>query len=56
LSWYFARILKRLKGLSQELAFIQAQSMGSSGYDNTNQALMTSLEMLSEYNKNFLKR
>lgn len=48
--------LKRLKGLSQELAFIQAQSMGSSGYDNTNQALMTSLEMLSEYNKNFLNR
>lgn len=48
--------LKELKGLSQELAFIQAQSNGSSGYDNTNQALMTSLEMLSEYNKNFLKR
>ena len=48
--------LKELKGLSQELAFIQAQSNGSAGYDNTNQALMTSLEMLSEYNKNFLRR
>ena len=48
--------LKELKGLSQELAFIQAQSNGSSGYDNTNQALMTSLEMLSEYNKNFLNK
>ena len=48
--------LKELKGLSQELAFIQAQSVGSSGYDNTNQALMTSLEMLSEYNKNFLNK
>ena len=48
--------LKELKGLSQELAFIQAQSAGSSGYDNTNQALMTSLEMLSEYNKNFLNK
>ena len=48
--------LKELKSLSQELAFIQAQSNGSSGYDNTNQALMTSLEMLSEYNKNFLNK
>lgn len=48
--------LKELKGLSQELAFIQAQSNGSAGYDSTNQALMTSLEMLSEYNKNFLRR
>ena len=48
--------LKELKGLSQELAFIQAQGSGSSGYDNTNQALMTSLEMLSEYNKNFLNK
>ncbi|MBQ4646570.1 MAG: hypothetical protein IJB79_04405 [Candidatus Gastranaerophilales bacterium] len=48
--------LKELKGLSQELAFIQAQSNGSSGYDSTNQALMTSLEMLGEYNKNFLNR
>ncbi|MBE7708738.1 MAG: hypothetical protein E7Z88_08560 [Cyanobacteria bacterium SIG27] len=48
--------LNRLKGLSQELAFIQAQSMGSSGYNNTNQALMMSLEMLGEYNKNFLNK
>lgn len=48
--------LKELKNLSQELAFIQAQSNGSAGYDATNQALMTSLEMLSEYNKNFLNR
>lgn len=47
--------IKELKTLSQELAFIQAQSNGSSGYDATNQALMSSLEMLSEYNKNFLK-
>ena len=47
--------LKELKSLSQELAFLQAQSNGSSGYDATNQALMNSLEMLSEYNKNFLK-
>ena len=48
--------LKKLKGLSQELAFVQAQSKGSSGYDNTNQALMASLEMLGEYNKNFLRK
>ena len=48
--------IKELKGLSQELAFIQAQSNGSSGYDNTNQALMTSLEMLSQYNKNLIHR
>lgn len=48
--------LKELKNLSQELAYIQAQSNGSAGYDATNQALMTSLEMLSEYNKNFLNR
>lgn len=48
--------IKELKSLSQELAFLQAQSNGSSGYDNTNQALMTSLELLSEYNKNFLNR
>ena len=48
--------LQALKGLSQELANIQSQSKGSSGYDNTNQALMQSLEMLSEYNKNFLNK
>lgn len=48
--------LKKLQVLSEELAFIQAQSNGSAGYDATNEALMTSLEMLSEYNKNFLNR
>lgn len=48
--------IKLLKSMSQELASIQAQSRGSSGYDNTNQALMMSLEMLSEYNKNFLNK
>lgn len=48
--------IKELKSLSHELAFIQAQSNGSSGYDNTNQALMKSLEILSEYNKNFLNK
>ncbi|MBR5305225.1 MAG: hypothetical protein IKU37_10405 [Candidatus Gastranaerophilales bacterium] len=48
--------IKELKALSQELAFIQAQGSGSSGYDATNQALMMSLEMLGEYNKNFLNR
>ncbi len=47
-------MLKKLEGLSRELANIQAQSNGSSGYDSTNQALMTSLEMLSQYNKTFL--
>jgi len=47
--------LKELRGYSQELADIQALGNGSSGYDNTNQALMMSLEMLSEYNKNFFK-
>ena len=49
-------LLNKFKGLSQELASIQAQSNGSSGYDATNQALMASLEMLSSYNKNFLYR
>lgn len=47
-------MLEKLRGLSQELANIQAQSNGSVGYDSTNQALMASLEMLSQYNKNFL--
>ncbi len=47
-------IIEQLKGLSQELASIQAQSNSSSGYDSNNQALMTSLELLSQYNKNFL--
>ncbi len=49
-------LLKQLKAFSAELANIQAQSNGSAGYDNTNQALMKSLEILSEYNKNFLNR
>ena len=48
--------LKELKSLSTELANLQAQSNGSSGYDNTNQALMTSLEMMAEYNKNYLNK
>ncbi len=48
--------LKELKSLSAELANLQAQSNGSSGYDNTNQALMTSLEMMAEYNKNYLNK
>lgn len=48
--------LKKLQVLSQELANIQAESTGSSGYDNTNEALMTSLELLGEYNKNFLHK
>ena len=46
--------LKKLENLSRDLASIQAMSNGSSGYDNTNQALMASLELLSQYNKNFL--
>ena len=48
--------LKELKGLSQELASIQAESSGSLGLNNSNQTLMQSLEMLSEYNKNFLHK
>ena len=48
--------LKELQGYSQELANIQAQSNGSSGYNNTNQALMTTLEMMAEYNKNYLNK
>lgn len=50
--------LIQLQNLSSELASIQAESNGSSGYDNTNKALMMSLEMLGEYNKqqlNYLK-
>ena len=46
-------ILKQLKAYSEELASIQAESMGAA-YDTTNQALQMSLEMLSLYNKNFL--
>ena len=48
--------LKELKGLSLELSNIQAQSNGSSGYENSNQALLKSLELLGEYNKNFLNK
>ena len=48
--------IKELQGYSQELANIQAQSNGSSGYNNTNQALMISLEMMAEYNKNYLNK
>lgn len=50
--------LMQLQNLSSELASIQAESNGSAGYDNTNKALMMSLEMLGEYNKqqlNYLK-
>ena len=46
--------LNELKGLSQELANLQAESNGSSGYDNTNQALMKSLEIMAQYNMNYL--
>jgi len=46
--------LQRLEVYSRELASIQAQGKGGSGYDSTNQALMMSLEMLSQYNRNFL--
>lgn len=49
-------VLKQLKEYSQDLASIQAQSKGSSGYDNSNQVLMQSLEMLSLYNKNYLNK
>ena len=48
--------LMNLKGLSQELSSLQAQSAGSMGFDNTNQALLKSLELLGEYNKNFLNK
>ena len=48
--------IRKLREFSSELASLQAQANGSSGYDNTNQALMMSLEMLSEYNKNFLNK
>lgn len=46
-------LLKQLKQYSEELANIQAQSQGSTSTNNTNQALMMSLEMLSNYNKNY---
>ena len=47
-------MLKKLEGLSRELANIQAQSNGSTGYDSTNQALMKSLEIMAQYNMNYL--
>lgn len=48
--------LQKLQNYSRELASIQAQSKGGSGYDSTNEALMKSLEMLSQYNRNFLNK
>jgi len=47
-------MLKKLNEYSQELANIQAESTGSSGFNSTNLALEKSLEMLSLYNKNFI--
>ncbi len=47
--------LKELQNLSYELSSIQAQANGSSGYDNTNRALLQSLEMLSLYNQSLIK-
>ena len=46
-------LLKELKSYSEELASIQAESIGAS-YDTTNKALERSLEMLSLYNKSYL--
>ena len=46
--------LEELKTLSQELSSIQAQSTGSMGYDSSNEALLKSLELLGQYNKNQL--
>ncbi len=46
--------LLNLKNLSLELANIQSKSVNSQSLNNSNQALMMSLEMLSQYNKNFL--
>ena len=43
--------LKKLKSYAQELASLQAQTNGSTGFDNTNKALEMSLEMLSLYNR-----
>ena len=48
------QMLNQLKEYSRQLATLQAQSVGSSGMDSTNQALMMSLEMLGQYNKSFL--
>ena len=49
-------VLTKLSSLSQDLAFIQAMSTGSTGFDSTNKALEMSLEMLSLYNQNFLNK
>ena len=46
-------MLKKLKTLGEELAFIQAQSTGSMGFNSSNHALEKSLEMLSLYNQNY---
>ena len=46
-------MLNQLKSYSEELASIQAQSMGST-FGAANKALEMSLEMLSLYNKNLL--
>lgn len=48
--------LAKLRSLSQDLAFIQAMSTGSTGLNSTNRALEMSLEMLSLYNQNFLNK
>ena len=48
------QMLTELKGYSRQLAMLQSQATGSYGSDSTNQALMMSLEMLSQYNKSFL--
>ncbi len=49
--------LQNLKSLSQELASIQAQTGGNQmNYNSSNQALMMSLEMLSQYNRNFFNK
>lgn len=45
--------LKQLKDFSEELASIQAESIGAT-FDTTNHALQMSLEMLSLYNKNLI--
>lgn len=48
------QMLNELKNYSRQLSFIQSQAMGATNNDATNQALMMSLEMLSQYNKSFI--
>lgn len=48
------QMLNQLKDYSRQLSFIQSQAMGATNNDSTNQALMMSLEMLSQYNKSFI--